>query len=63
MIAEHGSVLVGKKKTPEKEQEAELKNCPRCGRKMSWLETDEGQVRPWCFWEESPALDNSYKLK
>ena len=63
MIVEGGSVLVVNKKEEEKvPPKVELTNCPRCGRKMSWFEHDDGTVTPWCYWEQAPSLDPKLKI-
>jgi len=48
-----------KEEIPAKE---ELKNCPRCGRKMSWFESDDGTIAQWCYWEQAAFLDPNLKL-
>lgn len=62
---EDGSALVNKKedKKEETQKKDELKNCPRCGRKMSWFENDDGTVAQWCYWEQSAFLDQNLKLQ
>jgi len=57
-IVEDGSVSVSKKKEEVKEEKkVELKNCPRCGRKMSWFENDDGTVGQWCYTDQVHLLD------
>lgn len=63
LIVEDGSVLVSKKKKEEQPTKQELKNCPRCGRKMSWFENDDGQIAPWCYWDQAAFLDPNMKIQ
>lgn len=59
-----GSVLVTKKKEEKEESpKQELRNCPRCGRKMSWFENDDGRISQWCYWDQSAFLDPNLKLQ
>lgn len=60
-----GSVIVGRKKKEEeqkKEVKPELKNCPRCGRKMSWFENEDGTIGQWCYWDQAQLLDPTLKF-
>ncbi len=59
--AQDGSVSVKKKSTEELTDIRNLKKnlCPRCGRKLSILEKDDGTEVPWCFWEQSPFLNTT----
>jgi len=38
-------------------EEIKKTHCPRCGRKLSWLEKDDGTSVLWCFWDQSPFLN------
>ena len=40
----------------------ELKNCPRCGRRMTWLEQEDGSIVQWCYWDQSSFLTPSIEL-
>jgi hypothetical protein len=58
-----GVVIVDKKKREEKEEvKNELKNCPRCGRKMSWFENEDGTVGQWCYSDQVHLLDPKLKF-
>lgn len=41
---------------------SELKTCPRCGRKMSWFEQEDGTMSQWCYWDQSPYLQPPIEL-
>jgi hypothetical protein len=58
---ESGSVPVSKEK--EEPQKKELINCPRCGRKMSWFENEDGSINPWCYWDQAGFLDPKLKTR
>jgi hypothetical protein len=53
----YGSVSVSKKKEEVKEEKKELGNCPRCGRKMSWFENEDGTIGQWCYYDQVHLLD------
>lgn len=62
--AQDGSVSVGKKANEKLTDPEEIKktHCPRCGRKLSWLEREDGTSVLWCFWDQSPFLNTVKSL-
>jgi len=61
---EDGSVSVSKKKEEVKKEQPkqELGNCPRCGRRMSWFENEDGTVGQWCYYDQAQLLDPKLKF-
>lgn len=53
-----GSVIVTRKSNEKLTDPEEIKktHCPRCGRKLSWFEREDGTSVLWCFWDQAPFL-------
>ncbi len=37
----------------------EMKLCPRCWRRMTWLENEDGSFQQWCIHCQAPFIDKN----